>query len=139
MWKQVGRPHGVIPIAGHTQVNCGLLVEAILRQPDLTKGKAVPGFVANTFEEIVQLWGKVVGREVEFIQLPFDEYVNQFPFGPNYGTEIGLNMAYFDKYGLEGFVKPGVEVVTKEQLGIKGWVGTEEAFRVIDWSSVLAK
>lgn len=126
-------------MAGHTQVNCGLLVEAILRQPDLTKGKVVPGFVGNSFEETLQLWGKAVGKEVEFVQLPFDDFVNQFPFGPKFGLELALNMAYFDKYGLEGFVKPGVEVVTKEQLGVKGWLGAEEAFHVIDWSSVVAK
>lgn len=131
VWKQPAKPNGIIPSADYVQVNCGLLVDAILRQPDLTQGKGVAGYVGNTFEETLQLWGKVVGKEAEYVQLPFDEYVKQFPRGPKFGLELALGMTYFSNYGVEGFTKPGIEMVTKERLGVQGWVGGEEAFRLL--------
>ena len=138
VWKETAKPNTILPSAGYVQVNCGLLVEAIVRQPELTQRKSVAGYVPITFEETLQLWGKVVGKEVKYVQLPFDEFVKQSPAGPKFGLELALSMAYLDKHGFAGFAKPGVEIVTKEQLGVQGWIGGEDAFRRTDWSSVLA-
>lgn len=139
VWKQPAKSSSFLPMAGDAQVNCGLLTEASLRQPGLTRGKAVAVYVASTFEESLQLWGKAVGKEVEYVHLTFDEYVRQCPHGPKFGLELALGMTYLDKYGLEGYAKPGIEMLTKEDLSVEGWVDAEEAFRRIEWGSVLAK
>lgn len=139
VWKQPVKPDGILPTAGYVQVNCGLLVDAILRHPDLTQGKGVAGYVGNTFGETLELWGKAVGKEVEYVYVPFDEFVKQSPGDPRVVLELALGMAYFGNYGLEGFAKPGIEMVTKEELGVDGWVDAEEAFRRIDWTAILTQ
>lgn len=92
-------------------------------KPELTRGEAV----ANTSKEVLQRWGKAVGKEMDYVHLTFDDYVKPCPQGPKFGLELALCMTYLDKYGSEGYAKPGIELLTKEDSSVEGWVYAEDA------------
>ncbi|KAJ5653015.1 hypothetical protein N7490_000018 [Penicillium lividum] len=132
LWLQPSRAGGVLPISGHTAVNTGLAVEAIVSQPSLTRrGKYVPLVTEYlSFEEVLKVWEKVTGRAAVYCEASDD--VTEALWNV-YGAELASQFRFSEQFPDWNNFKPKNEVVTLEQLGIRdkviGLEGTLESLK----------
>ncbi|KAK0203267.1 putative hscarg dehydrogenase [Desarmillaria ectypa] len=139
-WVLPCSPSASTPMIGLTTTNVGVWIGAIVAKPEITlPSKYVLGSVETLMmSRILELWGEVTGVETVFVQKDMEDYVASFSAGPVFGKEVALNMK-FCEFGLSGWSKSGVKVLTKEDLGIEDaqLVSTKQAFEMIDWSNVV--
>jgi hypothetical protein len=121
-----------LPISGHTAINTGLAVEAIVSQPSLTRrGKYVPLVTEYlSFEEVLKVWEKVTGRAAVYCEASDDVAEALWNV---YGAELASQFRFSEQFPDWNSVKPKNEVVTLEQLGIRdkviGLEGTLESLK----------
>jgi len=120
-----------IPSIGDAPANIGLFIRAILEQPRKTlPGKFVLAHVeVLTAGEILQAWGRAQGKMVQYLQVGDEAYNSLWPL---WGEEMGLNMKYFEFAKEKSFSTEG-ELLTKDDLGIEGLIGEEEAFAKMEF------
>jgi hypothetical protein len=136
-----------IPLLGDEKINAGLFVRAILEQPHLTKS-ANGNIVSTVLEyrqitQVVDGFSKRQGIQTRCLTLNKEDYGSLWPV---WGELFHLSHLYFEVMGTRAFSitseKEGeeaqgrCEVLTKEDLGVEGLVGVEEAFErmgVLEW------
>lgn len=120
-------PSTRLPLLGDEKVNPGLFVRAILERPDLTlPAKAVAGVDEQlSFTEVARAYGAARGIKVQCVQVSKDDYTEIWPA---WGELMDLSHAYVEFMDAKGFSSVDEEVLSKEDLGLEGLIGTVEAF-----------
>ncbi|CAM6086140.1 unnamed protein product [Calypogeia fissa] len=119
--------------AGDVSVNVGVFVKGILSNPSKTLSKYVIMQVEEmTSEEYILLWGKVTGKNVKYVQIPFEEYDKLFP---KWGAEMGVMLLFWEWAGEKSW-SGEPDILTGADLGVEGeLVSSEKAFATTDWSA----
>lgn len=120
-------PSAKVPLLGDERANSGLFVRAILDRPDLTlPAKVVSGIVEQlTFSEVAQAYGVAHGIGVRCVQISKDDYVELWPA---WGELMDVSHSYVDFMGGKGFSSVDEDVLSKDELGVEGLIGTADAF-----------
>ncbi|KAL6231872.1 hypothetical protein BDW75DRAFT_233252 [Aspergillus navahoensis] len=124
-------PATKIPLLGDERVNVGLFVRTILEKPDKTlPGKIVSGVLEQRpFGDIVEAFGKVKGVQARFVRIDREAYRALWPV---WGDVLDISHTYLEDAGGRAFTaREGEEVLTKEDIGVEGLVGIEEAFESV--------
>ncbi|CAH0048105.1 unnamed protein product [Clonostachys solani] len=123
-------PSTLLPLMGDERTNVGLFVKAILDQPQKTlPGKIVRGLVEQmSIGELVATFAQVHKIRAHVLQISEEDYAKVYPI---WGELLNINHGYMNQMGSRAFTSPEEQVVTKDDLGIKGLVGTAEAFAAI--------
>lgn len=109
----------------------GIAVEAIVSQPELTKGKYVP-LVTDylSFEEVIRAWSAVTGKSGVYSEVSDD--VAEAIWGV-FGAELASQFRWSERFPDWSACKPENEVVSLERLGVKekvvGLTGALEAMK----------
>ncbi|KAL4879868.1 hypothetical protein BJY04DRAFT_228793 [Aspergillus karnatakaensis] len=142
--KSSGKYGWVLPIGADTPIttigplrkNVGMFVEAILKRPEVSKGRYVlAGIETLTVEELLQRWGKITGKPTVHIPTSLEVYDQLYP---GWGAEIGVMLQFWEAVGARSWSKTGETILTKEDLGIdeSQLVGLDAAIAEIDWTNV---
>lgn len=128
-------PSTPLSVAGDISVNVGVVVKAIVSNPSKTLGGKYVLLEVQIISngEYLQLWGKVTGRKVHYLQVSLEEYNKLFP---KWGAEVVVSMQYFE-YATKVW-SGDKEPLTAADLGVQpGELATlEKAFETIDWSAI---
>lgn len=128
-------PSTPLSVAGDISVNVGVVVKAIVSNPSKTLGGKYVLLEVQIISngEYLQLWGKVTGRKVHYLQVSLEEYNKLFP---KLGAEVVVSMQYFE-YATKAW-SGDKEPLTAADLGVQpGELATlEKAFETIDWSAI---
>ncbi|KAK3067595.1 hypothetical protein LTR53_015451 [Teratosphaeriaceae sp. CCFEE 6253] len=113
-------------VAGDISVNLGLFVRAILEQPDKTlPGKYVLAALDDmTPEEIVSAWAAPQGKKGKMLQISREQYYSMWPM---WAEVMDLSQQYLELMGEKSYLGEH-SLVTREDLGLEGLVGTAEFF-----------
>ncbi|KAK0204340.1 putative hscarg dehydrogenase [Desarmillaria ectypa] len=137
-WVQPCSPGTLTPMMGLAEINVGVFVEAILKNPAISlPSKYVLGSVDDlSFGDFLDLWAKILGVDAEYVHLDGEEYAKTFFAGELFGKELAVMAKFFEVEGLGGY---GDSMLTKEDLGIDParLVTTKQAFERFDWGTVL--
>ncbi|RDL35435.1 putative NmrA-like family-containing protein 1 [Venustampulla echinocandica] len=112
--------------------NVGHFALSIVKQPDLTlPAKFVLASTdSTTTGDLLKTWGKVTGKETEYLEISLEQYERFFP---RWGTELGMMMQYWAEVGDKSW--SGEAVLTRQTLGIDAaFVGTEKALGAVNWN-----
>ncbi|KAL4929906.1 uncharacterized protein BDV17DRAFT_290261 [Aspergillus undulatus] len=128
----------VIPMVGAVTPNVGLIVDAIFRQREKSRGKYVLGVAEHlTAKEWALALSKVSGKDVVFLETSLGAYEELWGA---VGTEIGLMMKYIEELGRQCFTA-GVDsdmLLTPADLGVEDVLhSTEDALRNLAWDKVM--
>ncbi|CEL08939.1 hypothetical protein ASPCAL12084 [Aspergillus calidoustus] len=131
-------PSTVIPFVGSETPNVGVIVDAIIRQPEKTLGK----FVLGVSEYLTAAeWAAALSAgsnvEVTFSETSLEDYERRW--GP-IGTEIGLMFRFIEELGQGSFAAgaDGSLIVTPKDLGVQGLLhSTEDSLRKFRWGEIL--
>ncbi|KAL3467268.1 hypothetical protein BJX64DRAFT_166419 [Aspergillus heterothallicus] len=127
-------PGTPIPLLGDEKTNAGLFVRDILTKPHLTRdGKIVSTVLEyRSMADVVAAFAASQGVTVRCLRLGEEDYKGLWPV---WGEVFDVSHRYFEVMGSRAFTAaPGdgeggeVTVLTKEDLGVEGLVGVEEAF-----------
>ncbi|KAL4995603.1 hypothetical protein BDV10DRAFT_174417 [Aspergillus recurvatus] len=124
-------PGTKVPLLGDEKVNVGLLVKAILEEPEKTlPGKTVSGvFEQRPFGDIVEAFGKAKGVQARCVRIDREAYRSLWPI---WGDVLDISHAYLEDTGQMAFTsKEGEAVLTRKDLRVEGLVGIEEAFEKV--------
>ncbi|KAL4887105.1 hypothetical protein BJY04DRAFT_177308 [Aspergillus karnatakaensis] len=123
-------PSTLVPLLGDEKINPGLFVKAILEQPQKTlPGKIVSGVdETRPFNEVLAWFAAVHGIEARSVQILSADYVKMWPV---LGETADLTNQYLSLMDGKGFSSVEEEVLTKEDLDVKGLVGTAEALKSV--------
>jgi hypothetical protein len=119
----------ILSIGDHTK-NVGPWALAIVKKPEFTlPGKFVLANTESTTSgALLETWGKVTGKETEFVKVGLEQYDRLFP---GWGKEMGVMMEYWEKFpGLQAW--SGQDVVVERDLGLERMSGIEEALRGLE-------
>ncbi|CAG9985089.1 unnamed protein product [Clonostachys byssicola] len=120
----------LLPLMGDERTNVGLFVKAILDQPEKTlPGRIVRSLVEQwSISELVSTFASVHKIRAHCLQISEEDYAKIYPI---WGELLNINHRYMNALGGQAFTSTVEQVVTKDDLGIKGLVGTAEAFAAI--------
>ncbi|KAL4739034.1 hypothetical protein BDV11DRAFT_205439 [Aspergillus similis] len=124
-------PATKVPLLGDEKVNVGLFVKAILEQPEKTlPGKTVSAVLEQrSFGDVVEAFGKTKGVQARCVRIDREVYRALWPV---WGNVLDISHAYFEDAGERAFsAKEGEKVLIKEDLGVDGLAGIEEAFEKV--------
>lgn len=124
----LGVPTNVkIPLLGDEMLNPGLFVRAILERPDLTlPAKAVAGVDEQlALSEVARAYGAAQGINVRSVQIPKTDYNELWPA---WGELMDVSHSYMEVMDGNGFSSVDEDVLSKEDLGVEGLIGTAQAF-----------
>jgi hypothetical protein len=131
-------PSTVIPFVGSETPNIGVIVDAIIRQPEKTLGRFVLGVSEyHTAAEWAAALSAGSNVEVTFSEMSLEDYERRW--GP-IGTEIGLMFGFIEKLGQGSFAAgaDGSLIVTPKDLGVQGLLhSTEDSLRKFRWGEIL--
>lgn len=133
-WVQPAGPSTPITTIADQRKNVGIFVEAILRQPVLTRGRYVHAEVETlTNGELLERWGNVTGKSTVYIPSTLEAYNQLFP---GWGLEMGVMLQFWEAVGEASWSKPGVTLLRKEDLGIDAarLTGLDTTLAQIDWT-----
>ncbi|KAL2843303.1 hypothetical protein BJY01DRAFT_197039 [Aspergillus pseudoustus] len=127
-------PTTPIPLLGDEKTNAGLFVKSILEQPHLTLGGKIVAtpIEYRTIAEVVATFSKNQGIQTKCLQLKKEDYAALWPV---WGEVFDKSHRYFEVMGTRAFTGvPGQEgdVLTKEDLGVTGLVGVDDAFERLE-------
>lgn len=118
-----------VPMAGDAPRNVGLFVEAILRQPEKTRQGRLVALATDsmTMDEVLQTWAKVHGKVSEYVVVDKEAYARMWPV---WGEVMNKNFGFLELVGNRALSGDNEEqqVLTKDDLGIEGLIGTADAF-----------
>lgn len=116
-----------LPMLGDERTNPGLFVRAVLDRPDLTlPAKAVAGVDEQlSFAEAARAYGAAHDIKVRCVQIPSTDYRELWP---GWGELMDVSHSYIEVMDGKGFSSVDEDVLSKEDLGVGGLVGTAEAF-----------
>ncbi|KAG8167697.1 hypothetical protein KVR01_003386 [Diaporthe batatas] len=116
-----------IPVLGDEKVNPGLFVRTILDRPDLTlPAKVVAGMDEQlALSEIARVYGAAQGINVRSVQITKADYEKLWPA---WGELMDVSHSYMEVMDGKGFTSVDEDVLSKEDLGVKGLIGTAQAF-----------
>jgi hypothetical protein len=112
---------------GDARTNIGIFVKAILEQPRKTlPGKFVLAYAEETTAgDMLQTWARAQGKAAQYVQVDRDTFNALWP---GWSEEMGIMMEFWD-WAQEKSWSGEDMILTKEDLGVSGLVGVEEAFR----------
>lgn len=132
-YVQLGACAGETPIEtiGDVERNIGSFVKAVVERGEKTKGEIVLAAAeTTTVKDMLQLWARVKGAEASFVRVGGDVPREIWPL---WGEEIAVNLEFFDECKEKSWTDvEGRRVLRKEDLGITGLEGLEEAFRRLE-------
>lgn len=116
-----------IPLLGDERANPGRFVRAILARPDLTlPAKAVAAVDEQlSLSEVARAYGAALGVDVRCLQISKADYKDLYPA---WGELMDSSHSYLEVMDGKGFSSVDGDVLSKEDLGVQGLVGTAEAF-----------
>ncbi|KAK4233585.1 hypothetical protein C8A03DRAFT_47905 [Achaetomium macrosporum] len=131
---QLGSFAPEVPIfcIGDVSRNIGPFVKAVVEQPEKTAngGIVLATSEIHTADEMLQLWARVKGTKAQFVQISGKDYRDMWPV---VAEEIGVMMEYWDEYRDRSWTEAdGRKILTKEDLGVQGLQGMEEAFKELE-------
>ncbi|KAJ9144570.1 hypothetical protein NKR23_g5820 [Pleurostoma richardsiae] len=129
-----------IPFIGDETVNVGLIVKAILSQPEKTFGRYVLGASeimscqdwAESFAKALRRQGH--NSDAVFLECSLELFERIWG---HVGTEIGVMFTYFRDIGYTGYEAEagGSPILTPKDLGIEASLhSTEDRLATLDWS-----
>ncbi|CBF87461.1 hypothetical protein AN9354.2 [Aspergillus nidulans FGSC A4] len=123
-------PATKVPLLGDEKVNSGLFVKAILDQPEKTlSGKTVSAVLEQrSIGDVVEAFGKAKGVQARCVKIDREVYRVLWPV---WGDVLDISHAYLEDAGGKAFSAKDEEVLTKEDLGVDGLAGIEEAFEKV--------
>ncbi len=123
-----------VPIAtiGDVKVNVGKFVEKVVALSGKTQGGKVV-FASSEVRgagEMLQLWAAAKGVKAQFVRVSGEAFRELWPL---WGEEMGVMMELWDEFRERSWTDAeGREVLTKEDLGVEGLQGLEEAFKGLE-------
>ncbi|MCJ1390250.1 hypothetical protein MMC18_003108 [Xylographa bjoerkii] len=124
IWPQPSKASAMLPNAGDISVNIGVFAAAILAHPEIS----LPGKYAwvqtekTTFQEIMETWSKVTGKDAVYVDIPAEQYIQLW--GP-YGLEMSLQYAFGSEHGDWDAFKPDLLGAKQLHIGKDELVGLE--------------
>ncbi|MCJ1284643.1 hypothetical protein MMC26_003978 [Xylographa opegraphella] len=124
IWPQPSKASAMLPNSGDIGVNIGVFTAAILAHPEIS----LPGKYAwvqtekTTFQEIMETWSKVTGKDAVYVDLSAEQYIQLW--GP-YGLEMSKQYAFGAEYGDWDDLKPGLLGAEQLQIGKDELVGLQ--------------
>ncbi|KAB8223489.1 hypothetical protein BDV33DRAFT_200464 [Aspergillus novoparasiticus] len=108
----------------------GLFVEAILEQPGMTTGgMTVSAFTEQTTpEKLLQSWAKVNGKKALYVEDNIETFTALWT---NAGVDILPKMMEFHWYMDKNPWVGSENILTKDDLCVKGLLSVEESFEVL--------
>lgn len=93
---QPSKPDAIVPVAGIVSKNTGVVVQAVLAQPDRTYGKYVPILTdLIPWSKVVDEWSRTTGRTAAYAELEDSEVGKLFG---EMGIEIARQLRFSEKY-----------------------------------------
>ncbi|KAK5652388.1 hypothetical protein OQA88_10580 [Cercophora sp. LCS_1] len=116
---------------GDVTRNIAPFVKAIVEQPEKTLGQVVKAS-SEVFgaEELLQLWARTKGVKAQFVRVSGKDFGQIWPL---WADEMGVMMEFWDEYRESWVDTLGRKVVTGEELGVRGLVSVEEAFKTFEF------
>lgn len=120
-------PATKVPLLGDEGVNVGLFARAILEDPGLTlPGRVVAGVVEErAIGDVVEAFGEAKGIRARGVHVSREDYRRLWP---GLGDVMDVSNSYFEVMDGRAFTSTDEEVLTKEDLYVKGLVGVDDAF-----------
>jgi len=119
---------------GEIGANLGVFALAILAQPSLSQSRFVLAYTEETtVGGLLETWSKVTGNKSAFVQAASVEELDNI--WPAWGGEMGIMMAFWGHAMDKSWT--GEDIITGKELGVKGLVGIEAAYKAMDWKAVL--
>lgn len=101
-------------------------MEAVLKKPDLTRGKIAVAVAENIpCSEIIELWSKATGKPAIVVDCSPETYERLYPMG-GMGKDLAIQFGLHAKYP-EWMFPQGV--LRQEELGIHDLRGSFETFQ----------
>ncbi len=125
-------PETPIQTIGEVSANIGPFVKAAVEQRDKTVGGAVvlAASEAHTAGEMLQIWAKAKGTQAQFVRVSGDAVREAWPL---VGEELGVMMEFWDEVRERSWTRTdGGKVLTREDLGVTGLQGLEEAYKGLE-------
>ncbi|KAE8419982.1 hypothetical protein BDV36DRAFT_121625 [Aspergillus pseudocaelatus] len=114
---QASKPDAIVPCGGIVATNTGIVVQAILSQPEKTYGKYVPIITdLISWTRIAEEWSKAAGKTAVYAELTDSEATKAY--GPLFGPEIASQLRFSEQYPDWNKFYPE-ETVTLKELGVK--------------------
>lgn len=130
LFFQPSSPNTPVWSVGDQTKNVGPFALAIVQKPELTLGKHVLAYTEKTTTGgLLETWGKVAGKETEFVEVGLEQYERLFP---GWGSEMGVMMEFWAELSGEEQWSGEEGILTAVDLGVEGLGGVEEAYRSID-------
>lgn len=124
-----------IPLAGDQATNVGLFVAATLAQPEKTlPGKTVlVSTESMTSEELLAAWANLQGKKSEVLVLQPEAYKGIWPGAADL---MHISATYWQVMEGKAFANEWAGgVLDREALGVKGLIGTVDAFKAMQASA----
>lgn len=119
-------------MAGSGKKNVGLVIHAVLRQPErCTPSKTVITWLGYglTYPQLLEIWSKVTGKKVTYIQCTTESYIALYP---DTGYEIALQCMYLES--MANRAMDGPDMIDPSELGVTRLMGVEETLRSMQGS-----
>ncbi|KAJ0159308.1 NmrA-like family domain-containing protein 1 [Colletotrichum tanaceti] len=126
LMAQPSKPESIVPVAGAVELNTGIVVKAVLEQPEKTYGKFVPILTDMIpWTTVVEGWSKTTGKTAAYAELSDAEAVKLL--GPAFGKDMAQQFRFSEQHPDWYGYHPDSTVSIKD-LGIEGEVyGWEKA------------
>lgn len=119
-------PSGLLPMLGDVK-NTGIFIKSILDQPEKTRSRFVTGLVEYmSLRDVLAHFAAVHGIEAHCVQISQEDYLKLFP---HWGELMNIHHNYAALTGDKSFSSVEDEVLTKDDLNVKGLIGTAEAMK----------
>ncbi|KAK4148354.1 hypothetical protein C8A00DRAFT_39112 [Chaetomidium leptoderma] len=125
-------PDTPIRTIGDVSVNIAPFVRAVVEQPASTAGGAVVLVSSEAYQagEMLQMWAAAKGTKAQFVRVSGEAFREIWPL---WAEEMGVMMEFWDEYRERSWTEPnGEKVLTKEDLGVTGLQGLEEAYKGLE-------
>lgn len=114
---QASKPDAIVPCGGIIAINTGIVVQAVLSQPEKTYEKYVP-IVTDliSWTQLAEEWSKATGKTAVYAELTDSAAAKAY--GPLFGPEIACQLRFSEQYPDWNKFYPE-KTVTLKDLGIE--------------------
>ncbi|PNP58799.1 hypothetical protein FNYG_15007 [Fusarium nygamai] len=123
-WLLPSKETALLPVAGDSRINTGVVVRAVLEQPEKTHGKFIPIIAEYVpMSRALEAWEKTTGRSAIYGEISDESFAKTF--GP-FGTEMAGQLRFSEEFPNWDILFPE-RTITIDQLNVRDQVVGLEA------------